>query len=124
MIMVYDGNDLIDLNLNDPSENAVTLIRTAALCGNSTVQQSSGGKIRPVGDPTEVGIVAACMEYCGLSKEEIENIYPRMAEVPFESSRKLMTTINMINNRPFAIVKGSPDILMEHCIGGNLKGAT
>ena len=124
MIMVYDGNDLIDLNLDDPSENAVTLIRTAALCGNSTVQQSSGGKIRPVGDPTEVGIVAACMEYCGLSKEEIENIYPRMAEVPFESSRKLMTTINMINNRPFAIVKGSPDILMEHCIGGNLKGAT
>lgn len=123
MTMLYDGNDLIDLNVDSPSENAVTLIRTAALCGNSTVQQSYGGKVRPVGDPTEVSIVTACMEYCGLGKEEVENIYPRMAEVPFESSRKLMTTINMINNRPFAIVKGSPDILIKCCVAGNIKGA-
>ena len=122
MTMIYDGTALTDLNVDSPSENAVTLIRTAALCGNSTVEVGANGKLRPVGDPTEVSIVTACMDYCGLSKEELENIYPRMAEVPFDSARKLMTTINMINNRPFAIVKGSPDILTECCTAGNLEG--
>lgn len=123
MTMVYDGSALIDLNTDSPSEKAITLIRTAALCGNSTVEIGAGGKLRPIGDPTEVSIVTACMDYCGLSKEELENIYPRMAEVPFDSARKLMTTINMINNRPFAIVKGSPDLLITCCTAGNLEGA-
>ena len=123
MTMVYDGSSLVDLNMDLPSENAITLIRTAALCGNSTIEIGTGGKLRPIGDPTEVSIVSACMDYCGLTKEELENIYPRMAEVPFDSARKLMTTINMINNRPFAIVKGSPDILITHCTSGNLEGA-
>lgn len=123
MTMVYEGASLIDLNTDLPSENAITLIRTAALCGNSTVEMGAGGRLRPIGDPTEVSIVTACMDYCGLTKEELENIYPRMAEVPFDSARKLMTTINMINNRPFAIVKGSPDILTECCTAGNLEGA-
>jgi Ca2+-transporting ATPase len=123
MTMLYDGAVLTDLNIDAPSENAITLLRTAALCGNSTAVVGAGGKIRAIGDPTEVSIVSACMEYCGLTKEELENIYPRMAEVPFDSARKLMTTINMINNRPFAIVKGSPDILTEYCTGGNIKGA-
>ncbi|MBE6760663.1 MAG: cation-transporting P-type ATPase [Ruminococcaceae bacterium] len=122
MAMVFDGTNLVDLNLDAPSENAVTLIRTAALCGNSTAQVLAGGKIRPIGDPTEVSIVSASIDYCGLTKEELENIYPRMAEVPFDSARKLMTTINMINNRPFAIVKGSPDILVNCCTAGNIEG--
>ena len=123
MTMVYEGASLIDLNTDLPSENAITLIRTAALCGNSTVEMGAGGRLRPIGDPTEVSIVTACMDYCGLTKEELENIYPRMAEVPFDSARKLMTTINMINNRPFAIVMGYPDILTECCTAGNLEGA-
>ena len=122
MTMLYDGTSLLDLNVDSPSENALTLIRTAALCGNSTVEVGVGGKLRPVGDPTEVSIVMASIDYCGLTKEELENIYPRMAEVPFDSTRKIMTTINMINNRPFAIVKGSPDILTEYCTAGNIKG--
>lgn len=123
MTMIFDGIQLIDLNTDVPSENALTLIQTAVLCGNSTVQAVSGGKYRSIGDPTEVSIVFAAMDYCSQTKEELENIYPRMAEVPFDSTRKLMTTINMINNRPFAIVKGSPDMLMEHCTAGNLKAA-
>ncbi len=123
MTMLYDGNNLCELNLENPNENAITLIRTAALCTNSNLEISSAGKQSAVGDPTEVGILSALMEYSGLGKDEIENIYPRMAEVPFDSQRKLMTTINMINNRPFAIVKGSPDMLITHCVSGNIEGA-
>ena len=123
MTMLYDGNNLCELNLENPNENAITLIRTAALCTNSNLEISAKGKQNGVGDPTEVGILSALMEYSGLGKDEIENIYPRMAEVPFDSQRKLMTTINMINNRPFAIVKGSPDMLITHCVSGNIEGA-
>lgn len=123
MAMLYDGAQTYDLDYDELNENALTLIRTGALCCNGSITLSSSGKQRPVGDPTEAGIVAACMQFCGLGKEEIENIYPRMAEVPFDSDRKRMTTVNMINNRPFAIVKGAPDMLMKHCTGGNLAGA-
>lgn len=124
MSSVYDGSAIIDLNYDELSENALTIIRTGALCCNATVNIAAGGKKRHIGDPTEAGIVAACIKYCGMSKEDIENIYPRMAEVPFDSDRKLMTTINMINNRPFAVVKGAPDILMQCCTGADLTAAT
>ena len=123
MTMLYDGTALCDLNLEAPGENAVTVIRTAALCTNSDLELLKSGKKQAVGDPTEAAIIGACMEYCGMGKNDIENIYPRMAEVPFDSTRKLMSTINMINNKPFAIVKGSPDILLQFCTAGNLKGA-
>lgn len=123
MSTLYDGNAIMDLSYDELNENALTIIRTGALCCNATVSIGTGGKQRYAGDPTEAGIVAACIKYCGMSKDDIENIYPRMAEVPFDSDRKLMTTINMINNRPFAVVKGAPDILIQRCTGGNLKGA-
>lgn len=123
MTALYDGNNTFDVGIDDLNENALTLIRMGALCTNTTVTIGFGNKTRFTGDPTEAGIVSACINHCGMAKEDIENIYPRMAEVPFDSERKLMTTVNMINNRPFAVVKGSPDILMKHCVGGNLKGA-
>ena len=123
MALVFDGNELCDLNLEAPGENAAAVIRTAALCTNADLELLKSGKKQAVGDPTEAAIIGACMEYCGMGKNDIENIYPRMAEVPFDSTRKLMSTINMINNKPFAIVKGSPDILLTHCTAGNLKGA-
>lgn len=124
MTSVWSGGEIIDLYTDDPDENTVTLIRTGALCCNGKIAFGSSGKERQFGDPTEVGIVAACQKYCGLSKEELENIYPRMADVPFDSKRKLMTTVNMINNKPFAIVKGAPDILFSCCTAGNLNGAS
>lgn len=123
MAMLYDGVQTYDLDYDTLNENGQTLIRTGALCCNGSISMTAGGKQKAVGDPTEAGIVAACMQFCGLGKEDIENIYPRMAEVPFDSERKLMTTVNMINNRPFAIVKGAPDMLMTHCVAGNLAGA-
>lgn len=123
MTMIFDGNKTIDLTETSPDENQKTLIQMGALCGNSRVTVAPNGKKRFEGDPTGAGIANACLKYCNLSKTEIENIYPRMAEVSFDSSRKLMTTVNMINNRPFAIVKGAPDILMEYCSSGNIEGA-
>lgn len=123
MTSMYDGTKIIDLYTDELNENAATVIRTAALCCDARTVTGSSGKTRIEGDPTEAGIVAACEKYCALSKDELENIYPRLANVPFDSDRKLMTTVNMINNRPFAIVKGAPDMLFACCKSGDIKAA-
>ncbi len=121
-VMLFDGNRLLNLKEEEPDQNFKTLISTAALCCNSDVTLTAGGKKRYSGDPTEGAIVESCLDFLGITKTELENISPRMGEVPFDSERKLMTTVNMINNRPFAVVKGSADILTELSTGGNVKG--
>ena len=123
MTAIWCSGKMTDLYTDKPNENDITLIRTGAMCCNGKISLGASGKERHFGDPTEIAIVSACSEYCGISKDELENIYPRMAEISFDSKRKLMATVNMINNRPFAIVKGAPDILLSLCTGGDLKGA-
>ena len=119
--VAYDGAALTELDYDAPSETVTTLIRTAALCTNANVSLLPSGKQKREGDATEAGIVAAALQYCGLAKEELENIYPRMAEVPFDGERKRMTTVNMINNRPFAIVRGSLDMVAPCCTAGHTE---
>lgn len=116
---IFDGKKLSDDNL---SEAGLMLLRLGALCGDGKVTLEYGKEIS-VGDPTETGIVSAAMKFCKQDKDELEAIYPRLAEVPFSSDRKLMTTVNMINGKPFAVTKGAPDVLMKLCTGGNLEGA-
>lgn len=122
MTMLFDGHKVIDPTNEELPETATMLLKLGAMCCDGRVTIENGKEIH-VGDPTETGIVAACLRYCRMSKDDIENIYPRMAEVPFDSDRKLMTTVNMINGKPFAVVKGAPDILMSRCNSGNIKAA-
>ncbi len=116
---IYDGKEIKDNNL---SEAGLMLLRLGALCGDGKIVTEMGKEVS-IGDPTETGIVAAAMSFCKQNKDELEAIYPRLAEVPFDSDRKLMTTVNMINGKPFCITKGAPDVLMEICTGGNIEGA-
>ena len=116
---LYDGNTVAADNFSD---SALMLLRLGAMCTNGKVYIENGKEVS-VGDPTETGIISATMKYCLQNKDEIEAIYPRLAEAPFDSDRKLMTTVNMINGKPFAVTKGAPDILMQRCTAGNIKGA-
>ncbi len=116
---IFDGKTLQDDNL---SEAGLMLLRLGALCGDGKIVSEMGKEVS-IGDPTETGIVAAAMRFCKQNKDELEAIYPRLAEVPFDSDRKLMSTVNMINGKPFCITKGAPDVLMALCTGGNIEGA-
>ena len=116
---IFDGRNIMSDNL---SEAGLMLLRLGALCGDGKIVTEMGKAVE-IGDPTETGIVAAAMSFCKQTKDELEAIYPRLAEVPFDSDRKLMTTVNMINGKPFCITKGAPDVLMEICTGGNIEGA-
>lgn len=113
LMRVYNGKSIIPLEENIP-QSGLALIRLATLCTDGTVRIEDGAE-RYIGDPTETAIVAAALKY-GLVKEDLNAEHPRIGEIPFDSDRKLMTTINMIEDQKVVIVKGAPDILFGRCI--------
>lgn len=90
------------------------LLKLAVLCNDGRIEKDEDGTIRHIGDPTETALIAAGAQL-DLVKEELEIDFPRMAEIPFDSVRKLMTTVNFVDGRNIAVVKGAPDILLERC---------
>lgn len=68
-------------------------------------------------DSTEAAIEDACLKYNKMSKADIDNVYPRLNTIPFDSERKMMTSINMIDGKPFAVIKGAPETVLDKCTG-------
>lgn len=107
--------------LNDASGNISNkttntnrfLLELATLCNDSTLQKEAG-KWQVLGEPTENAIINAAVEN-KIYKMELEEKFPRNFEIPFESSRKLMTTIHKLDNGYRIITKGAPDILIKRC---------
>jgi Ca2+-transporting ATPase len=102
----------------DNSPVIKNLLRFAALCSDGRVVFEDGNE-HHIGDPTETAIVLAAHKN-GMPKDELDQQYPRLAEIPFDSERKLMTTVNRINGKYIVIVKGAFDVLAERCIAGDL----
>lgn len=80
-----------------------------------------------IGDPTEVAIVNKALEY-GINKEKLYLNMQRINDIPFDSDRKLMTTIHKIGDRYRIITKGALDILLNRCTkiykDGDILGIT
>lgn len=91
-------------------EDFKTFLRAMALC-NDTEKTSEGLS----GDPTETALVQYA-EDCGCDYRELTAEYPRVDEVPFDSVRKLMTTVNEHDGVREAYVKGAPDMLLPRCV--------
>ena len=103
------------------SEEVKTLLRYAALCCDGSVNFENGKEIH-IGDPTETAIILSAYKH-GMPKEELNLSNPRVAEIPFDSDRKLMTTVNEQNGDRIAIVKGAFDMLSGRCISGEIEKA-
>ncbi len=93
----------------------------ATLCCDGSVIFDDG-KEQHIGDPTETAIVLAAHKN-GMPKDELNQHYPRKAELPFDSDRKLMTTVNEIGGTLTVIVKGAFDVMASRCIAGDLEKA-
>jgi len=104
---------------NSPSARA--LLNYATLCCDASVLFEDG-KEQHIGDPTETAIVVAAHKN-GMEKDALNATCPRLAELPFDSDRKLMTTVNEIDGRPVAIVKGAFDMMAPLCIKGDMEAA-
>lgn len=117
----FDGApDTEDIS-SDNTENIRTLLMYGALCCDGSVNFDGDEEIH-IGDPTETAIVLAAHKN-GMPKDELSEKYPRLGEIPFDSDRKLMTTINKIDGKNIVIVKGAFDVMEPLCVKGDLKAA-
>lgn len=106
----------------ESSEGIKKLLTYATLCCDGSVSVDEDGTEHPVGDPTETAIISAALR-CGIAKEDISERYPRIAEIPFDSDRKLMTTVNVIDGVTTVIVKGAFDVMSGLCTSGDTARA-
>ncbi len=125
MVMLFDGNGFINLTKDHVALTpaASSLLKCGAICCDADVHVTNGSRVA-IGDPTEIAIIDACEKYVRIAKNDIANIYPRLSSIPFDSDRKLMTTVNIIDGVTYAIVKGAPDIMLKRCVGDEIEKAT
>jgi len=116
-----DGIENIEDITNDCSEPTKNLLMMGSLCCDGLVTFTDGEE-KHIGDPTETAIVLAAHKN-GMPKEEINEKFPRLAEIPFDSDRKLMTTVNEFDGKNVVIVKGAFDMLAPRCIEGDTATA-
>ena len=116
-----DGKEQAEEVSTSNSKEAQSLLRCATLCcdGSVTLQE---GQEQHIGDPTETAIVSAALKN-GLEKAALNAAHPRLAEIPFDSDRKLMTTVHHIDGKLLAIVKGAFDVMASRCTKGDLAAA-
>lgn len=93
--------------------NFLHLMTAMLLCNDSEIRISDGELIT-VGDPTETALVHLGYEL-GYSKQEMDGRYPRVNEVPFDSIRKLMTTLNTTGDETIAYMKGAIGSVLPRC---------
>lgn len=103
----------------DNSADVKKLLSYGALCCDGSVV-FHGTEEQHIGDPTETAIILAAHKN-GMPKDALLKKYPRLGELPFDSDRKLMSTINRINGKNIVIVKGAIDMMAPRCIAGNIK---
>ena len=104
---IFDGDTLTNVENEPINEKTALVLKLAAAC--STLNN----------DSTEDAIKKACLAYNSMSEKDIESFFPKLAVIPFDSERKTMTVITMINEKPFAIIKGAPEIVVPNCVGCN-----
>ena len=98
----------------DVNEDTKNLILSLATMCTDTNEQYENEKINVLGEPTEVAIVDEAIK-CGLNKKELYSKMPRIKDIPFDSKRKMMTTIHKLGNKYRIITKGAPDVLLNKC---------
>ena len=115
----FNGGEIENITENN-SANIKNLLNYATLCCDGNVV--FGEKEEHIGDPTETAIIVAAHKN-GSEKSELNEKFHRIAEIPFDSDRKLMTTVNEIGSKKVVIVKGAFDMLSARCVSGDIEKA-
>lgn len=97
-----------------PSGDSLSrMLKCMCLCNDTAVQNENGG-FTMMGDPTETALIAYARSR-GIDKCKLDTSCPRIDEIPFDSDRKLMTTVNRDNDGDYIYTKGAADELIKRC---------
>lgn len=107
---VFLQNDFKEtLNTNDL--NNINFLENIILCSDAT---------KEIGDPTEVALIHFSNKH-DLDEIAIREKYPRICENPFDSTRKMMSTLHKKNNNFLMITKGAPDVILERVLINDIE---
>ncbi len=95
------------------SNNDNFALELASMCTDCDIIYENG-KLDVKGEPTEIALVEGALKY-NKNKTELYHLMPRVNEIPFDSNRKMMTTIHKIDKGYRVITKGAPDVLLSRC---------
>jgi len=104
-----DGNEISHLG----DANLDLILLGGLLNSDAQLEEAETG-YHVIGDPTEGALVVAAAK-AGISKKEAGTKNPRLAEIPFNSDRKMMTTFHLMGGTIQSFTKGAPDVLLERC---------
>lgn len=99
---------------NDKAVNG--LVAESVLCNDGAINGETA-----VGDPTETALLSFCRTSGG-DENKVREEFPRLQEIPFDSDRKLMSTLHFRNNRYEMLIKGAPDVLLARCTSVEQNG--
>ena len=124
---LYFSNKIVKSeDIKDFETDGDKLALTMTLC-NDSKETEEKGKVSFMGDPTETALVDFTRN-AKMDKNEFESKYPRVSELPFDSDRKLMTTVNKVDGKNICFVKGAPDMLISRCtkiiVNGEVRNIT
>ena len=97
-----------EADFHDPVQEP--LLRTALLCSDAVVSEEG-----EVGDPTETALVRLG-EANGFDEGDTRQRWPRLTEIPFDSDRKLMSTVHQLSGGLMMVTKGAVDVMLDRCI--------
>ena len=116
--------DAFDLVSNNKTVQA--FLASMVLCNDVQIKLENEN-LSCIGDPTEVALVH-CGYAFGVSKDLMEGRFERVGEVPFDSVRKMMTTVNLDKDGKYAYTKGALDSVLSRCtkvlVNGRVKKLT
>jgi magnesium-transporting ATPase (P-type) len=89
-------------------------LRAAALANEASLAERDG-EADATGDPTEIALLVAAAK-AGLFRDELEDRFPRLADIPFDPERRYAATFNHHDDHTLVFVKGAPEQVLEMCV--------
>ena len=126
VVEAYVNHKRYQINRSAPAsvlnDEEMRLLSISVLCADAQIKKSDDGRISYTGDPTETALLDFGVLY-DVPKDRLEKDYPRVAEIPFDSERKRMTTVNKMSDSSTSVnVKGGLDEVLGVCNRIIIKG--
>lgn len=106
------------------SKNELLLFKIGVLCNNASLNINQNN-VEIIGDPTEASLLVSA-EKAGIKNQDLRNTWKRIMEEPFDSTRKMMSTVNVNpeTKKAYVFTKGAPEQILEKCSRILINGKT